>query len=127
MSGWLPVTVIGAGAVAATGRFLVSSYFAHRPRRNLSWLWAVLTVNVVASFIAGATAGIASGRGLDPALQTLLLTGIAGGVSTFSTFSVDSVQLIMTRRYRAATANVGANLVAGMSAIYLGMLVGSHL
>lgn len=72
--------------------------------------FGVLLVNAIASLITG----LAIGTTLDPAWRLVLLTGFAGGLSTFSTFSVDTVELAMSGRPWRAVANVAANLGVGI-------------
>jgi CrcB protein len=100
-----------AGAAGAVARFLVTRAFSARP------VWAVLVVNVVGSAIAGALLALTSGDA-----RLILLTGFCGGLTTFSTFGVETIQLLLGGRARVALASVLANLVLGVgaaSAIYL--------
>jgi fluoride exporter len=100
-----------AGALGAVVRFLAARFLA---------AWAVLLVNVVGSFIAGAaTAAIG-----DPQLQLIVITGFCGGLTTFSTFSVETVQFATAGRWRRALVNVATNLVLGLAAAALGLWVG---
>ena len=73
----------------------------------------MLTVNVVGSALAGAV--LALGSTLSPDAQLILLSGVAGGLTTFSTFSVETVQLVRDGRARVAGLNVGVNLGAGLA------------
>ena len=97
-----------AGAVGAVLRFLVA--------RLLPSPWAVLAVNVAGSLLAGMLIGLVSGD-----LRVILLTGLCGGLTTFSTFSVETVQLVQSGRARVALLSVAANLVLGLGAAALGM------
>jgi len=99
--------VLLAGAVGALLRFLVL--------RLIAAPWAVLVVNVVGSFVGGLLIGATTGD-----LRLILLTGFCGGLTTFSTFSVETVQLVMERRVRTAVLSVAANLVLGIGAAALG-------
>jgi CrcB protein len=105
----LAATVIGCGGFAALARYLVAVWFSADDR----FPWAVLTVNVIGSALGGAV--LALGAGLRDDMQLLLLTGVAGGLTTFSTFSVETMQLVLDRRTRAAALNVGLNLGAGLA------------
>ncbi len=113
------LAAIGAGAVGALARYLVSTLLAGRGRLP----WAVAAVNVVGSFIAG----LALGLPLDPAAQLIVLGGFCGGLTTFSTLSVETVQLVLDGRRRAAAVSVSLSLVLGISAVIAGVLLGSLL
>jgi CrcB protein len=80
--------------------------------------WAVLVVNVVGSAIAGVVTALAPAD-----LQLIIVTGFCGGLTTFSTFSVETVQLIEQRRTGAAIASAALNLVLGIGACALGYLL----
>ena len=107
MTPQLVLAVLGAGACAALIRYLVS-FATAAP-------WAVLAVNVVGSAIGGWVLG----GDLDPALRLVVLTGFAGGLTTFSTLSVETVQLVQEGRLRTAVSSVLLNLVLGIGAATL--------
>ena len=104
--------VLLAGAGGAVLRFLVT--------RLLPSPWAVLAVNVAGSLLAGLFVGLTFGE-----LQLILLTGLCGGLTTFSTFSVETVQLVLSGRARLALVSVASNLVLGIGAAALGYLLAS--
>ena len=99
--------VLLAGALGAVLRFLVVRFVATP--------WAVLVVNVVGSFVGGVLIGATSGD-----LRVILLTGFCGGLTTFSSFTVETVQLVLEGRARRAALSVGLNLVLGVCAAALG-------
>lgn len=109
----IAAAVIIAGALGAVIRYLVSRAFA---RPDAAFPWAVLIVNVIGSAIGGAVLGLAVSGGVSPELRLILLTGFCGGLTTFSTFSVETVQLVTDGKWRAAALSVGANLVLGIAA-----------
>lgn len=104
----LAAAVLVAGAIGALLRYLVTLIAGERPG------WAVLVVNVVGSALAGAVLGL--GGDLEPGIRLLLLTGFAGGLTTFSTFSVETIQLVLDGRTRLAVASVALNIVLGVGA-----------
>jgi len=113
------IATIVAGGLAATARFGISLAFARR--RELPW--AVLLVNVVGSAIAGAVLGLNSSGAMSGDLRLVLMGGVAGGLTTFSTFSVETMQLLRERRWVTAGVNVAANLVLGIAAASAGYLL----
>ena len=100
--------VLIAGALGAVIRFLVV--------RLVPVPWAVLAVNVAGSLAGGVLIGATSGD-----LQVILLTGFCGGLTTFSTFTVETVQLVLEGQTRKAVLSVGLNVVLGVGAAALGV------
>jgi CrcB protein len=104
-------TVIVVGALAAAARYLVTRLFA-----SARFPWAVLVVNVAASGIGGAVLALSARAELSSDLQLILLTGLCGGLSTFSTLSVDTIQLVLDGKTAVAVRSIAANLVLGVGA-----------
>lgn len=115
----IAVVVVAAGAIAAVIRYLVSLAFARRRPRSSTIgnvPLAVLTVNVVGSAIGGVVLGLATTGGVSSDLRLILLTGFCGGLTTFSTWSVETIQLVIDGKWRSAVVSVGLNLVLGVGA-----------
>ena len=104
--------VIVAGAAGAVVRYLVTLALAGRP----GFPWAVLAVNVAGSMLGGAVLALAERAAITPDLRLVLLTGLCGGLTTFSTFGVETVQLVLDGRARTAVSSVAANLLLGIAA-----------
>jgi CrcB protein len=121
MSAWAIVAALGAGAVGALLRYGLARALASS-RAGLPV--AVAVVNVLASFVAGCAIALTSPE--DP-LRLIVVSGFAGGLSTFSTLSVETVQLVLAGRARTAIASVLVNVVAGLAAVALGALVSTWL
>ncbi|MCB5281747.1 CrcB family protein [Arthrobacter sp. AL08] len=119
------ITALLVGAFGVAGallRFAVDSWFANSfPARHSHWPWTTLAVNVTGSFIIGAAIGGTAHWGLGPEWQSGLATGLAGGLTTFSSWTTATVRLASESRYRAATLNVAANLILGLAAAALGL------
>lgn len=105
-----------AGTLGALLRYSVTRAFVGRPARLP---WAVLIVNIVGSLVAGIA--VAFGFSGQPEAQQIALSGFAGGLTTFSTFSTETVQLALERRARTAIVSVLANLIAGLVAFAAGL------
>lgn len=111
--------VLGAGAVGAVLRYLLSRAFPVRPGHLPG---GILIVNVVGSGVAGALIGLAERAALDGELRLVLVTGFCGGLTTFSTWSVETIELATGGRWRAAVLNVVVTLVLGIAAAAAGYL-----
>jgi len=111
-----PAYLVGVGGVVgAVARHLV--YLALKDGGDVPR--ATLVVNAVGSFALGALT--AAGAGRSAAL--LLGTGACGAFTTFSSFSVETVQLWDAGNRRAAAANAGLNLACSLAAVALGWVV----
>jgi CrcB protein len=110
-------------AVGAPARYLTDRWI--QSRHDGRFPFGTLTVNVVASLVLGLLGGAAAG--LAPAVGTALGTGFCGALSTYSTFSWESLRLLETRAGVLAAANLGASLVAGLGAAALGWAAGAAL
>ena len=106
-----------AGALGALLRYGTTRLFA---RLNDELPWAVLTVNTVGSFVGGLVLGLVTTGAVGADIQLIAVGGFAGGLTTFSTFSVETVQLALARRWGIVAATVGGNLVLGIVAAVLG-------
>jgi CrcB protein len=107
------VSVLVAGAVGAVLRYALSRALPVRPGHLPG---GILIVNVVGSGIAGALIGLAERAALGGDLRLVLVTGFCGGLTTFSTWTVETVELIDGGRWRAATLNVVVTLALGLAA-----------
>lgn len=117
---WAAALVGGAASVV---RYLVSRAFAGRPGLP----WAVFIVNVVGSTIGGVAVGLATTGVISPDVRLILVGGVAGGLTTFSTWSVETVQLLMERKLRTALVNVILNVAIGLAAATAGYLAATTI
>ena len=122
MSPALVAVTVAAGGVATVLRYLTSIAFATTSRAD-NFPWAVLIVNALGSAAGGVALGLAQNAGISHELQLIILTGVCGGLTTFSTFSVETIQLMTHGRWGTASLNIGANLVVGFGACLAGFLV----
>jgi CrcB protein len=102
--------IIGAGALGAVLRYVTARAFASHD----GFPWAVLIVNVAGSALGGLLAGLAHIGTIDPNLEIVMLTGLCGGLTTFSTLSVETMQIVSLKKVRVALLSVAANLVVGI-------------
>lgn len=88
-------------------------------------------VNVVGSFAMGLLAGYFIYRpGVPQHVRLFLTTGLLGGFTTFSSFSLDAALLVERHAYAMAAGYVVGSVAAGLSALFFGLAVfrgGGHL
>jgi CrcB protein len=113
------LAVLLAGVVGALARYSISLALARHSR----FPFAVLIVNVAGSIIGGAVLGLFDRAALSTEWHLILLTGLAGGLTTFSTWSVETLQLVESGRWRTALSSVLANLVLGLGAASVAYLI----
>src|SRR4051794_13266588 len=91
---------------------------------GLDFPFATLIVNVAGSFVMGLFAGYFAYRsGIPQHVRLFLTTGILGGFTTFSTFSLDAAVLVERHSSGAAAGYVLGSGVAGLGALFFGLAV----
>jgi fluoride exporter len=116
---WAGVVVIGgAGSVL---RFYVDGIVASASGRDFPY--GTLVVNLSGAVLLGLITGLAFAG--DAAL--LAGTAAVGSYTTFSTWMLESQRLTEERQYRKALRNIVVSLVLGVTAAWLGRLIGAHL
>ena len=88
---------------------------------------AILLVNVLASFVLGAIVGWVINRAVGEEARLLIGVGFCGGLSTFSSFSYDTVVLLQNGRPGAALLNIGLNVTLCLVASFGGLWLGREL
>ncbi|RBI84369.1 fluoride efflux transporter CrcB [Rhodosalinus halophilus] len=112
------------GALGAVARYLTG--MAAIRLMGPGFPWATLTVNVAGSFLMGALVVILAQYSANR-LAPLLMTGVLGGFTTFSAFSLDALTLWERGQAGLAAAYVAASVVLSLSAIAAGLLAARSL
>jgi CrcB protein len=117
--------VVLGGAVGAPSRYLVDRWVQSRHRAPVPW--GTFVVNVAGCAVLGLVAGAVSGADGPAWLLTLLGTGFCGALTTFSTFSFETVRLVEQGSARVAAGYLSASVAAGLVVCALGWTLGSTL
>ncbi|MGW1106063.1 fluoride efflux transporter CrcB [Streptomyces sp. NPDC002540] len=120
---WLLV-IIGA-AVGAPLRYLTDR--AVQSRHDTVFPWGTLAVNVSGSLVLGLLTGAATAGAATSHLQLLLGTGLCGALTTYSTFSYETLRLAEDGARFYAAANILASVVAGLGAAFAGVSLAQAL
>jgi fluoride exporter len=113
--------VAGGGALGSTARYAVGNWV--QGGFGTWFPWGTLFVNVSGSFLIGVVLGLFEHSGLSNEARLFFAVGILGGYTTFSTFSHDTLRLLEAGTFAPALLNSAGQLLAGLSAVYAGMLL----
>lgn len=119
------LTVAAGGALGSVARYVASATLrAAAP----GFPWGTLLVNVVGGLAMGAITAYALAKpgALSDPLRLGLTTGILGGFTTFSAFSVETM-LLWRDGPAAAFANIAANVVLSLAACAIGLWLGRQV
>ncbi|MFF4426637.1 fluoride efflux transporter CrcB [Streptomyces sp. NPDC001549] len=120
---WL--LVVAGAAVGAPLRYLLDR--AVQVRHESVFPWGTFVVNAAACLVLGALAGAALAGAASSRLQLLLGAGLCGALSTYSTFSYETLRLAERGRGFLAAANVVMSVLVGLGAVHLGSRVALRL
>jgi len=100
---------------------------AIQARHDTVFPWGTLTVNVVGSLILGLLTGAVTAGGASPQVQLAVGTGFCGALTTYSTFSYETLRLLEDDARLYAAANVVASIVAGLVSAFAGVAIGQAI
>lgn len=117
-------TVVWVALGAALGaplRYVVDRVI--QTRHDTLFPWGTMTANVTGCLVLGFL--VAAAARLPSAVETVLGTGLCGALTTYSTFSYESLRLLEDGARFYATLYVCGSLVAGFGAVGLGWTLGA--
>jgi fluoride exporter len=116
----LSLLAVAAGAaVGAVLRYAVSLWAATRWG---SFPAGTLLINVLGSLLIGITIELAARLRLAEPVRLLLITGLLGGFTTFSTFSYETYTLLVAGRPASAALYIAASVGLGLAATFVGVV-----
>ena len=120
-----------AQALAVAGGAAAGALLRWQAQAWLNPVWSVfplgtLAVNAIGGLAIGVAAAWFSARP-DPLLQLLLMTGLLGGFTTFSAFSVESLSLLQRGAWGHALLHTLAHVLGSLACAALGWIVGRGL
>lgn len=87
--------------------------------------WGTILINIAGSCLIGALAATFQGAGSSTPneVRQFLLAGLCGGFTTFSSFSLQTLDLVQAGELERAALNVGLSVALGLTAAALGFLL----
>lgn len=119
-SALMNIIVIAVGAaIGANLRYSLSLWAAQR--WGASFPYGTLIVNVIGSFVIGLVLVLATTRlSLSEPVRLLIVTGLLGGFTTFSSLSFETYSLITNDSWQAAGIYLASSFGLGMAGVFLG-------
>ena len=116
------------GALGSVARFWVNGLVSEK--FGATFPWGTLIINVTGSFVIGVIGALAVPEGrMDTQSRVFatqfLMIGVCGGYTTFSSFSLQTLNLLREREWLYAGGNMLLSVILCMIAVWLGWLLGS--
>lgn len=121
---WIAV----GSALGGVARYACSRAVALRYGETFPW--GTLTVNVIGSIVIGFIAAVSAPESrimVSPGARNFLMVGLCGGFTTFSSFSLQTLELIRNRDFGEAFGNILLSVAACMAAVAIGYMAGVAL
>ncbi|SFV68344.1 CrcB protein [hydrothermal vent metagenome] len=114
------MVIVGA-SFGALLRYYINIFIAQHWQ---NFPYATLTVNIIGSFLAGIfVVFILEKNLLGETWRLLLLVGFLGSLTTFSTFSFETLIMFENGLFLKALVNIGLNLLLSLAAVFLGAVI----
>jgi len=112
------------GFIGAILRYVISGYIQNLSQ-SVSFPYGTLAVNVIGCVFIGTLSHLAEIKmGITTEMRLLLMIGLLGSFTTFSTFGNETVNLLQDHGIFAALINLGAHIFLGLLGVFLGRVLG---
>jgi len=125
---WTTLCIGAGGAVGTIMRFWLSGVVARSFGERFPM--GTLVINVTGSFVIGLFATVAGPEGrmmARPLTRQVFMIGVCGGYTTFSSFSLQTLNLARDGQWGYALLNIGLSLLLCLGGVWLGFLLGETL
>jgi CrcB protein len=113
------------GAVGAVARYGVGGWV--QARTGFGFPWGTLAVNVLGALLIGFALRYLEAVRLSAEVRALVIIGMLGAFTTFSTFSYETVALLQDGEWLRAGAYAFGSLVLGLVAVVVGLSAASYV
>ena len=116
--------VAAGGAIGSMARYGLG-VLAGRMAPNAGWPVGTLAANVIGGLLMGLLVGWLAFRGgaQQEAVRLFAAVGVLGGFTTFSSYSLEAVQMIERRQVGLAGAYVAGSVVLAIAAVFVGLMI----
>jgi CrcB protein len=113
------------GIFCAVSRFAVAGFF-----QNLSgetFPWGTFSVNIIGSFLIGFLWGLIDRFAMSPQMRAFAFIGSLGSFTTFSSYSLETINLVRDGEYVAATGNFLINNFGAFFMTIFGLILANYI
>jgi CrcB protein len=115
-----------AGLVGTLLRYWLSGFVARQYGETFPW--GTIAVNVIGCFVTGAVFFLTEERFLvSPTVRTVILIGLLGGFTTFSSYGLQTFTLLRDGEFGLAILNVVTSNILGLFMVWVGYVLGRVL
>ena len=121
-----PAWVALGSALGGMARYGISGLVANRIGETFPW--GTLVVNVSGALVIGTFAALVAPAGALPGdltVRQLVIIGLCGGYTTFSSFSLQTLNLARDAQWARALANIAASVILCLLAVWAGFVLGA--
>ena len=120
--------VAAGSALGGMARYWCSGFVAERAGE--AFPWGTLIINILGSFVIGLFGGLTGPDGrflVSPEVRIFVMVGLCGGYTTFSSFSLQTLNLIRDGEILYAGANIVASVLLCMLAVWIGHIMAAQI
>jgi len=122
----IKIIVLAAGGAAGTLLRYALSGVIYRFLGGI-FPWGTLAVNLVGSLAIGLLWGVFEVENLPPQIRNFLFIGVLGGFTTFSTFALESFNLLRDGEIKLALLSIIASNVIGVALVFSGFVLSKYI
>ncbi len=120
------ILLVGCGGfIGAACRYIISNYSVKF--FGSAFPYGTLIVNVVGAILIGFVMALSLKGTVSPNAKLFITTGIMGGLTTFSTFSYETISIFSTGNIALGSLNAGLNLFLSLGGVILGQFLASAI
>ena len=112
------VLIVIGGAVGALLRYGISGWV--QKLGDSSFPYGTLVGNVIGCFLIGLCGAFIAGPHFPERIRPLIIIGVLGSFTTFSTFGMETIELINNGQFTRAGLNILLSNLAGLAAVFIG-------
>ena len=122
MSQWVrTLYVFLGGGLGASIRYGLGLWISSRT--NISFPWGTFVINVTGSFLIGLILGWLVQSPASIGWRVFIVVGVLGGYTTFSSFAMETVNLLRERSYMYAASYLFGTCILGLAACWTGVII----
>lgn len=119
--------IAAGGAVGSVMRYIVAGWIGPAAGRTAHWHWHTFAVNASGAFLIGLLLVLAAKFGWPGWWRPLLAVGVLGGYTTFSTYSLEVVEMALQGQSGLAAGYAAGSVFAAVGGCWVGIMLGRAL